>query len=148
VRGIGSKRVRTPLDWNAGLLNTGYGETVQVRIADGSAERTFAVVAADLPSVAAERIQALRSFQLISLTPAIRAERGLVSEQGALIAGLADDARAIGLQEGDVIIGINRVRIQSAEQAAAVLQSAAGGGVVVYFERGGQLGTTSFRIGS
>ena len=147
VRGIGRKRVRTPLDWNAGLLNAAFGEAVEVRIADGNAERSYRVVTGDLPSVGAERIQALRSFQLISVTPAIRAERGLVSEQGALIVGLAEDARAIGLQEGDVIVGINRVRIQSAEQAASVLQAAAGRGVVVYFERGGQLGTASFRIG-
>jgi len=77
----------------------------------------------------------------------VRAERGLVSEQGALIVALSDDARGIGLQEGDVIVGINRTRIESAEQAAAVLQQAVGGGVVVYFERGGQLGTASFRIG-
>jgi serine protease Do len=147
VRGIGSKRVRTPLDWNAGLLNAAYGEAIEVRVVDDGSERAIRVITGDLPSVRAERIQALRSFQLISLTPAIRAERGLVSEQGALIVGLSDDARGIGLQEGDVIVAINRVRIGSAEQAAAVLQQAAGGGVVMYFERGGQLGTTSFRIG-
>jgi len=147
VRGIGRKRVRTPLDWNAGLLNAAFGETLEVHVLDDGRERTIRVVAGDLPSVRAERIEALRSFQLISLTPAVRAERGLVSEQGALIVGLADDARGIGLQEGDVIVAINRVRVQSAEQAAAVLQGARGGGVVIYFERGGQLGTTAFRIG-
>jgi serine protease Do len=146
VRGIGSKRVRTPLDWNAGLLNAAYGEAIEVRVADDGAERAIRVVTGDLPSVRAERIQALRSFQLISLTPAIRAERGLVSEQGALIVGLAEDARGVGLQEGDVIVAINRIRVASAEQAAAVLQQAVGGGVVLYFERGGQLGTASFSI--
>jgi serine protease Do len=97
--------------------------------------------------VAAERIQALRDFQLVTLTPAIRAERGLVSERGALIVGLSDDARAIGLQAGDLILQINRTRVATAEEASRILGALAGSGVVVYFERGGQLGSTSFRVG-
>jgi serine protease Do len=147
VRGVGAKRVRTPLDWEAGLLNATVGQPVEVRVAEGAGERRVRVTAGGLPSVAAERIQALRDFQLVTLTPAIRAERGLVSERGALIVGLSDDARAIGLQAGDLILQINRTRVSSAEEASRMLGALAGSGVVVYFERGGQLGSTSFRIG-
>lgn len=147
VRGIGTKEVRTPLDWEAGLLQGRVGEPLEVRIADGGDPRVLRVTPADLPSVSAERIQALRDFQLVTLSPAIRAERGIRSEQGALIVSLSEQARNIGLREGDVILQINRVRIGSAEEAARVLQQVGARGVVVYFERGGQLGMTQFRVG-
>jgi serine protease Do len=147
VRAVGRKRIRTSLDWQAALLNVAAGDALEVRVAEGGAERTIRVVTGDLPSVGAERIQALRDFQLVTLTPAIRAERGLTSERGALIVGLSEQARAIGLQEGDVILQINRVAITSAEDAARVLQQLTGRGVVMYFERRGQLGSTSFSIG-
>ncbi len=146
VRGIGRKRVRTPLDWEAGLLNAAAGEPVEVRVADGGAERSVRVTPGDLPSLGAERVQALRDFQLVTVTPAIRAERGLTSERGALIVGLSDAARGIGLQEGDVILQINRVRVATAEDAAAVLQQVRGR-VVMYVERNGQIGATSFTVG-
>jgi serine protease Do len=146
VVGIGAQRVRTPLDWQAGLLNAAYGEPLEVRVMEGGRERTIRVQPGDVPSVNAERIQALRDFQLVTLTPAIRAERGLTNEQGALIVGLSDAARGLGLQEGDLILQINRLRITSAESAAQALQQLGGRGVVMYFERGGRIGSTQFVI--
>ncbi|HYR08457.1 MAG TPA: trypsin-like peptidase domain-containing protein [Longimicrobium sp.] len=147
VTGIGGQRVRTPLDWQAGLLNAAYGEALEVRVMEGGRERTIRVQPGDLPSVNAERIQALRDFQLVTVTPAIRSERGLTNEQGALIVGLSDAARGLGLQEGDVILQINRLRITSAETAAQALQQLGGRSVVMYFERGGRVGSTQFVIG-
>jgi serine protease Do len=147
VRAIGRKAVRTPLDWEAGLLNAAAGESLDVRVDDGGRERLVRVQAADLPSLAAERTQALRDFQLVTLTPAIRAERGLRSERGALIVALPDDARRVGLREGDLIVQINRLPVQSADQAAGVLQQLRGQGVVMYFERGGRLGSAQFLLG-
>jgi serine protease Do len=147
VVGIGGQRVRTPLDWQAGLLNAAYGEPLEVRVMEGGRERAIRVQPGDVPSVNAERIQALRDFQLVTLTPAIRAERGLTNEQGALIVGLSDAARGLGLQEGDLILQINRLRIISAESAAQALQQLGGRGVVMYFERGGRIGSTQFVIG-
>jgi serine protease Do len=147
VHGVGTKRVRTPLDWEAALLHTASGETLEIRIGEGGRERTVRVAAADLPSVTAERIQALRDFQLVTLTPAIRAERGLRSERGALIVGLSDDARRLGLREGDLILQVNRLPIQAADEAAGALQQLRGRGVVMYFERGGRIGSTQFTIG-
>jgi serine protease Do len=147
VVGIGGQRVRTPLDWQAGLLNAAYGEPLEVRVMEGGRERAVRVQPGDLPSVNAERIQALRDFQLVTLTPAIRAERGLTNEQGALIVGLSDAARGLGLQEGDLVLQINRLRITSAESAAQALQQLAGRSVMMYFERGGRVGSTQFVIG-
>jgi serine protease Do len=148
VVSIGAKRIRTPLDWQAGLLNAAYGEPLEVRVMEGGRERTVRVQPGDLPSMGAERIQALRDFQLVTLTPAIRAERGLQSEQGALIVGLSDAARQLGLREGDLILQINRVRVSSAEEAARMLGQLTGTGVVMYVEREGRLAATQFMLGS
>ncbi|CAN5462750.1 DegQ family serine endoprotease [soil metagenome] len=147
VRGVGGKQVRTPLDWEAGLLQGRVGEAIEVRVAAGEQERAVRLVPEDLPSVSAERIRALRELELVTLTPAIRAERGLSNEQGALIISLSEQGRRIGLREGDLILQINRVRIRSAEEAARALQQTAEQGVVIYFERGGRIGSTAFRLG-
>jgi serine protease Do len=147
VVSIAGRRVRSPLDWDAGLLQARPGETLPVRVSSGGAETVVNVTAGDLPSVGAERVQALGDFQLVTLTPAIRAERGLSSDRGALIVSLTDAARRVGLQEGDLILQINRMRVSTAEEAARALQSLGRGGVVVYFERGGQIGATEFTIG-
>ncbi|MBW3654615.1 MAG: trypsin-like peptidase domain-containing protein [Gemmatimonadetes bacterium] len=148
VVSVGAKRIRTPLDWQAGLLNAAYGEPLEVRVMEGGRERTIRVQPGDLPSMGAERIQALRDFQLVTLTPAIRAERGLQSEQGALIVVLSDAARQLGLREGDLILQINRVRVSSAEEAARMLGQLTGSGVVMYVEREGRLAATQFMLGS
>ncbi|HEY7767543.1 PDZ domain-containing protein, partial [Longimicrobium sp.] len=76
------------------------------------------------------------------------AERGLQSEQGALIVGLSDAARQLGLREGDLILQINRVRVSSAEEAARMLGQLTGTGVVMYVEREGRLAATQFMLGS
>jgi serine protease Do len=149
VRGVGSRRVRTPLDWEAAILRGSVGTPMDVRVAQGSGEQLFRVVPTDLPSMSAERIHALRDLQLVSVTPAIRAERNLQSEEGALVVSLSEQARQIGLREGDVILAVNRARIRTAEDAARVLQqiAASDGGGVFVFERGGQLGRVSFGVG-
>jgi serine protease Do len=148
VRGIGARRVRTPLDWEAGVLAGSVGEPMQVRVQSGDAERVYRVVPADLPSVRAQRVQALRELQLVTLTPAIRAERGIASEQGALIVSLSEQARSAGLlQEGDVILQINRTRVGSAEEAARILQQLTGSSAVLFFERSGRIGQTQVLIG-
>lgn len=146
VRSVGKRRVRTPLDWQAAILQGQVGSEMVIRVESGSGERLVRVTPADLPSVSAERVQALRDFQLVNLTPAIRAERRIYSERGALIVSLSDPARQIGLQEGDVILEINRVPVRSAEEAAQILQRLAGR-VAVVFERAGQVGVTQFTIG-
>lgn len=147
VRGVGARSVRTPLDWQAALLRARVGEPLDVSVVSGGGDRRVRVVPTDLPSMSAERIQALRDLQLVTLTPAIRAERGIASERGALIVSLSDQARAVGLREGDVLLQINQYRVETAEAAARALQAAAGLSLVVYFERNGQLGSTQFRVG-
>ncbi|HEX7049848.1 MAG TPA: trypsin-like peptidase domain-containing protein [Longimicrobiales bacterium] len=147
LRRADGEPIRTPLDWDAVLLGAQVGQPLEVTIDEDGEERVLRLIPEDLPSVRAERIQALSDFELVSLTPSIRAERGIVSEHGALIVSLSDAARDIGLRQGDVILQINRIPIESAEQAARVLGRLAGRGPVrVFFERQGRGGSVSFYI--
>jgi len=52
----------------------------------------------------------------------------------------------IGLQNGDVIVQINRSPISSAEDVNRILTSYGRGGIRMYFERGGQIYTTEFGL--
>jgi C-terminal processing protease CtpA/Prc len=82
------------------------------------------------------------------MTAAIRSERRIRSENGALIVRLTEPARRLGLRDGDVIVDINRSRIQTAEEAATILTRLRGTGIAVRMtiERGGQLRSVSFDI--
>ena len=144
------REIRTPLDWEAALLEVRVGDTLAVGLGEVG-ERRVALVAAELPSLTAERVNALREFELVTLTPAIRAERGLSNEQGALIVGVSQAVRRqLGLREGDLIVGINRYAVDSAEEAAAYLRELQDlpGRVVVRLlvERSGRESYVSFRL--
>ena len=122
VRRAGMYDIRTPLDWEAAMLEVRVGDTVRVEVGDDPG-RVLTLVPRDLPSITAERVSALEEFELVTLTPAIRAERNLRSEQGALIVGVSDAVqRTLGLRQGDLIIGINRYAVRSAEEAAEILR--------------------------
>jgi serine protease Do len=144
VSGVDGRRVRTPLDWRAALLQSEVGAPLGIRITTEGRERVMRVTPTDLPSASAQKVQALQNIQLVTLTPGIRAERGISSEQGALIVSLTDAARQAGLQEGDVVLQINRVRVRTAEDAARLFQQLNGGGAVVFLERGGQIGSVQW----
>jgi serine protease Do len=122
IRSANGYPIRTPLDWEAALLEVRVGDTIEVAHGDRG-ERVARLVPEDLPSLSAQRVSALEAFELITLTPAIRSERGLSSERGALIVGVSDPIRrTLGLREGDLIVAINRYAVGSAEEAAEILQ--------------------------
>ncbi len=87
----------------------------------------------------AERVTVLRDVQLITVTPQIQLERGLASTEGALIASISEQMRALlGLAPGDVIVAINRVRMTSAEDVRRAFEVLAGSGrIQMYIERNG-----------
>jgi serine protease Do len=119
------RTLRNYLDWEAVKLDLHVGDavTVGVRGAGGGAIVSRRIVTGDLPTVTAPKVTVLRDLQLITVTPAIQAERSLRSPDGALIFRLTPDvARATGLQAGDVVVGVNRIRIHDAAQLASVLQ--------------------------
>jgi serine protease Do len=140
IDSVAGRRVRTPWDWEARMLDTRVGDALPVTVVEGTRPRTVSIATQDLPSVTAERVRAGGDFTFVTLTPSIRAERGLRNEAGALIVGLSEAAReVIGLQEGDLIVAINRTPVRSGEDAATFLQQLAGRGrVEVVVERPGQ----------
>jgi serine protease Do len=148
IEAVNGRAVRSPLDYEARLLDTRVGESLEMTVLDGSDRRRIRLAAQDLPSLTAERVSAVADFRFITVTPAIQAERGMASEEGALIDGLSDDARALGLREGDVVREINRSRVRNAQDAAAMLRRLANSGTAVRMsiERRGQLLSASFRI--
>jgi serine protease Do len=147
VLSAAGRPVRTALDWEGRLLDSRVGEPLEVVVAEGTSQRTVQLVPRDLPSMAAERVRALDGFELITLTAGIRAERGFESDHGAVIVALPDDARDLGMREGDLIIEINRNPVRTAEDAAGQLRRSSGRGPVrVIFEREGQYASISFYV--
>jgi serine protease Do len=142
------KRLRTFLDWEAVLLDIGPGEALDVRMRRANRDRTVRLTVADLPTSVAERVSVLGDLEVITLTPAIRQERGVRVDQGVLIYNIGAAAqRATGLQPGDVIFQINRQRVAGADDLQREFRTATGGGAItVWFDRRGSVGRTTFYV--
>ncbi|RMH12132.1 MAG: PDZ domain-containing protein [Gemmatimonadetes bacterium] len=136
------RRLMTPLDYQAVLLDLRPGDEVALTVEGRS--RTLTLEASTLPSESAARVTALEQLELVTVTPAIRDERGLRFDAGALVVSIGPElARQLPLREGDVILQINRARITSAEQAARLLRTVSGQ-VDLWFERGGAVSRVVF----
>ncbi|HEX9892363.1 MAG TPA: trypsin-like peptidase domain-containing protein [Gemmatimonadales bacterium] len=136
--------LRNFLDWEAVKLDLHVGDVIEFLQRDGSRTVARRVVTGDLPTVTAEKVNVLRGLELVTVTPAVRSERGIQSEGGALVFRTTGEVtRATGLAEGDVIIGINRTRVTNAQQVASLLDAVRPReSFRIYFERGGQVGYT------
>ncbi|HEX2451167.1 MAG TPA: trypsin-like peptidase domain-containing protein [Gemmatimonadales bacterium] len=133
------RRLRNFLDWEAVKLDLQVGDTVALEVRQGGRTTSRRLVTGDLPTVTADKLTALRDIQLVTVTPSVRAERGIRSEAGALIFRITPAAsRSSGLREGDVIVAINRSAVRTAAQAGELLERRAGG-MRVYFERSGEI---------
>lgn len=133
------RRLMTPLDFEAILLDLRAGDPVELEVEGRAPVR---VVAEEIPSLRAERVTVLRDLQVITLTPAIRAERRLRSEQGALVVDVRGDlVRQLPLRPGDVIIAINNTPIREAGEVGQLLDRLrqARQPFRIYFERDGRL---------
>jgi serine protease Do len=146
----GNHDTRTFLDWEAVKLDVGPGDTVSVAYRRRGRDLETSVVVQDLPTTSAERISTLGDIELITLTPAIRQERGLEFERGALIYDIGDTARRnTGLRPGDLIVQINRQRISRAEQVTEIFNQYQGrrAPIRVYVERDGTVRFSDFYVG-
>ncbi len=130
------RRLAAPLDWEDVIIDLRPGDVLVVDI-EGRAE-PVRIQAASLPSLDAERVVVFDELEFISVTPAIRAERNLSSEDGALVVTSSDAiASQIGLRAGDVLVQINNVRVRSAEEAARFFEQLPRGRVRLGIERRG-----------
>src|SRR5436309_3486802 len=142
------RRLRTFLDCEAVMLDTGPGDTLTVSFRHGGESKSARLAVTDFPTTLAEKVAVLGGMKVVSVTPAVRAERNIQSDHGALIYDLPDDMEeATGLRSGDVILQINRVRVSSAEDLRRAFAATAGAGAVtVWYERSGRLERTAFYV--
>jgi serine protease Do len=134
------RRLRNYLDWEAVKLDLHVGDAIELTVRSGNSTVRRRVISGDLPTVTAEKITVLQDLQLINVTPAIQAERGLRAERGALIFRISPQvSRATGLQPGDVILAINRTQVRSASDVEDLLNVRPGQVIRIYVEREGQI---------
>ena len=148
ILAAGSRSIRNAFDWEAVLLDLRVGENVPLRVRRGSRDFETTVTVQDLPEVSAPKVQVLRDLELATVTAAIRAERGIRSSAGALVVRAGERvADEIGVTTGDVIVAINQREVNSADDAARLLEYFSGKGVIqMVFERQGAMFRTEFII--
>ena len=148
IVGEGTRSIRNQFDWQAALLDLRVGSPAQLHVRRGGRDLQVTVNVADLPEVAAPKVQVLRELSLVTVTPAIAAERGLRRSYGALVYNTSPlVADQTGLQQGDVILQINNTPIRNAQDVQKAIDYY---GSRVYlrvvFERQGQLSMTVFGV--
>ena len=142
------RTIHNMYDWEGALLDLGVGQSVRLHMRRGDREFDTTVNTVDLPEVDAPKVEVLKQLELVTVTPAIRAERNLRSQAGALVFKVSDSmAQQLGIQTGDVIVRINDVNIRTAGDASRALDHFAGGGPIrMYLERSGTYYATDFEI--
>jgi serine protease Do len=138
------RRLRNFLDWEAAKLDLHVGDSVRLRVRQDNLTSDRLIVTGDLPTVTSEKVNVLRGIELITVTPGVQSERGLRSDQGALIFRITPQiAEATGLRTGDVIIAVNRSVIRNAEQVSELFDAAPPRQPIrVHIERNGQYAFT------
>lgn len=140
--------VKNAYDWDAELLTVHVDDVIPLVVRRAGREIQTRVKVADFPEVNAPRVAVLKDLELITLTPAIRAERNIKNGHGALITTVSKTVSSgLGIQSGDVIVQINNAPVVDAQQAKRVLESLSGKGQSrMYIERGGRILYTDFSI--
>jgi serine protease Do len=137
----GPRPLKNAFDWEAERLDLRVGDRVPIVIRRNGRDQTVNVEVADLPEVSAPKVAVMQELELVTLTPAIRAERGVRVSRGAVVYNVSDRiANEIGLQRGDVIVQINRLPVASAADVQRAIDTYAGRSAIrIVYERGGRL---------
>jgi serine protease Do len=144
----GTRPLKNVFDWEAERLDLRVGDRVPMVIRRGGRDQTVNVEVADLPEVSAPKVAVLQELELVTLTPTIRAERGVRTARGAVVYNVSDRvSNDIGIQRGDVIVQINRLAIASASDVQKAIESYAGRSAMrIVYERGGRAYYTDVMI--
>jgi len=144
----GERTIKNTYDWDATLLELHVDDVVPLVVRRAGRDIDKKVKVADFPEVNAPRVAVLKELELITVTPAIRAERNIKNGQGALIATASQSvSNSLGIQAGDVIVQINNTPVSDAQQVKRLLESLSGKGQSrMVFERGGRIFYTDFSI--
>jgi serine protease Do len=145
VTRAGDRPIRNFLDWEAALLDLSVGDSLRVAVRRGDETHLATLRAVELPSERATRVS-LGDLQLISVTPAIQAERQLAVGRGALVVAAGPTS---ALQPGDVVLQIDNIKITSAQQVQQVIAYYRGKGWPMRFVilRGGAMIYTDLTAG-
>jgi len=137
----GSRTLKNQFDWEAERLDLRVGARVPILVQRGGRQLTVNVEVADLPEVSAPKVAVLQELELVTLTPTIRADRGIRVSRGAVVYNVSDRvSNEIGLQRGDVIVQINRLPIASAADVQHAIDTYAGRSAMrILYERGGRI---------
>ena len=142
-----NRALHNAYDWYAELLELRVGENDTIIVKRGGREIPISVNVVDLPDVNAPRVTVLSEIELITLTPAIRAQYQVQSRQGALVNRVSDRVQQmVGLQSGDVIVQINRTPITSAQDVSRIMTNYGRGYLRLFVERGGQIGAMDLSL--
>lgn len=143
-----NRALRNYLDWEALKLDLQVGDPVRLVVKRDGRERTVNLKAGDLPTTAAMKVTVLKDLELVTLTAQVRAERNVQSEQGALIFSISKAlSQATGLVQGDVIVGMNRRRITTADEVRDMIEGLRSRQPLrVFLERGGQVVYTDLEL--
>ena len=138
--GVRDRELRNVYDWQTALLDLRVGEQVPIRFRRNGREMTATLVPSDLPQLTAPRVEVFRDVQLVTLTPAIRAENRIRATRGAYVVEIGDEmSQRLGLQRGDVILQINNAAIADARDVARALGYYGRGPIRMWFEHQGQV---------
>ncbi|HET9425523.1 MAG TPA: trypsin-like peptidase domain-containing protein [Gemmatimonadaceae bacterium] len=145
---LGGRTINNPYDWDAALLDLRVGETASISLRRGGRTLTVTPTIQDLPDVAASKVEVFRELELVTVTPAIQAQRQLAVREGALVFAVSRRvSEATGLRAGDVITWINQAAINTADEAKRALDYYSAGWIQMIFVRGGaQYQSPAFRI--
>jgi serine protease Do len=130
------RTLRNYLDWEAVKLDLRVEDSVRLTYRRREATLTSTLTSGDLPTTTAQKVTVLKDLQLVTLTDQVRAERGVQSDRGALIFSISRElSQSTGLVAGDVIVGINRRRITSADEVRSASRRSPRQAVRMFFER-------------
>ncbi|HXI21471.1 MAG TPA: PDZ domain-containing protein, partial [Gemmatimonadales bacterium] len=140
--------LRNYLDWEAVKLDLRVSDQVRLTVKRNGREREVLLTTGDLPTTAAMKVTVLKDLELVTLTDQVRAERNVQSDRGALVFSISRQlSEATGLRTGDVIVGMNRRRITSADDVREVIESLrARQPLRVFLERNGQIVYTDLEL--
>jgi len=126
---INGKSVKTSKELTALVANLGVGDTVKVKVLRDGRQRTFDVEIGKRPLTlaAAESIQEEKDaefgFQVANLTPELSRRFNIKEVKGVVVVSVTPSSKAdsAGIQQGDLIIEINRENVVSANDFEKLL---------------------------
>ncbi len=144
------RTLRTYLDWEAVNLDLHVGDAITVNTSSEGKTVERRIITGDLPTVTAARVQVLKGMDLVTVTPAVRAERGVTNQfGGAVVVQIKPDIAAqTGIQTDDVIFGINQQPLKTADEVAKALGAVRAGQMfLLHIERNGRDASVQLRMG-